>query len=413
MPCSLKKTSTTLQPSTATSLITRPMISLKKDSKPSRFRAFVQKEFRHILRDRRTLLILFGMPIMQVLLFGFVLTNEIKNAAIAVLDPSKDAESIALTNKLVSSGYFRIEKTLGSPAEIDAAFRTGKIKMALVFPSDFAAQLQTANPAESGQASQQPATLQLIGDASDPNTAATLVNYASAIIADYQQEKLLASGIVHSSSFIVTQTRMRYNPEQKGVFNFVPGVMTLILMLVSAMMTSITIAREKELGTMEVLLVSPLQPIQIILGKTAPYLVLTLLNALVVVLLGIFVFGMPMHGSVILLAAECVLYMFVALSLGIFISTRAKDQMTAMFMSALGLMMPTMLLSGFIFPRESMPQVLQWIGSAIPATWFNPIIKGIMIKGVGLEVLWKHTLVLGAMALFFLGLSLKNFKDRL
>ncbi|MFN0034130.1 MAG: ABC transporter permease [Saprospiraceae bacterium] len=389
------------------------MISLKKDSKPSRFRAFVQKEFRHILRDRRTLLILFGMPIMQVLLFGFVLTNEIKNAAIAVLDPSKDAESIALTNKLVSSGYFRIEKTLGSPAEIDAAFRTGKIKMALVFPSDFAAQLQTANPAESGQASQQPATLQLIGDASDPNTAATLVNYASAIIADYQQEKLLASGIVHSSSFIVTQTRMRYNPEQKGVFNFVPGVMTLILMLVSAMMTSITIAREKELGTMEVLLVSPLQPIQIILGKTAPYLVLTLLNALVVVLLGIFVFGMPMHGSVILLAAECVLYMFVALSLGIFISTRAKDQMTAMFMSALGLMMPTMLLSGFIFPRESMPQVLQWIGSAIPATWFNPIIKGIMIKGVGLEVLWKHTLVLGAMALFFLGLSLKNFKDRL
>jgi ABC-2 type transport system permease protein len=189
--------------------------------------------------------------------------------------------------------------------------------------------------------------------------------------------------------------------------------MTLILMLVSAMMTSITIAREKELGTMEVLLVSPLKPIQIILGKTAPYLVLTLINALVVVLVGIYIFDMPMRGSILLLTAECVLYMFVALSLGIFISTRAKDQMTAMFMSALGLMMPTMLLSGFIFPRESMPVPLQVIGSIIPATWFNPIIKGIMIKGTGLDVLWKHTVILGGMALFFLAISLRNFKDRL
>jgi len=368
----------------------------------NRFSAFVQKEFRHILRDRRTLLILFGMPVVQVLLFGFVLTNEIKNADIAVLDPSKDPESIALTNKLVSSGYFHLEKTLNSPTELDPAFRSGKIKMVIVFPTDFATQLQAGT-----------AQLQLIGDASDPNTATTLINYANAIIGEYQQEKSIRNGASAGPPLISIQTRMRYNPEQKGVFNFVPGVMTLILMLVSAMMTSITIAREKELGTMEVLLVSPLQPIQIILGKTAPYLVLTLFNALIVVLLGIFVFGMPMRGSIGLLAFECVLYMFVALSLGIFISTRAKDQMTAMFMSALGLMMPTMLLSGFIFPRESMPLPLQVIGNAIPATWFNPIIKGIMIKGVGLDVLWKQTLILGGMALFFLFLSLKNFKDRL
>jgi len=368
----------------------------------NRFSAFIKKEFRHILRDRRTLLILFGMPVMQVLLFGFVLTNEIKNAAIAVLDPSKDSESIALVNKLTSSGYFKLEKNLTSAEDLEPAFRTGKIKMAVVFPDNFSQKLQTGE-----------AQLQLIGDASDPNTATTLVNYANAIIADFQQEKAKASDITHNSPLITVQSRMRYNPEQKGVFNFVPGVMTLILMLVSAMMTSITIAREKELGTMEVLLVSPLKPIQIILGKTAPYLALSFVNAVVVVLLGIVVFGMPMSGSVLLLAAECLLYMFVALSLGIFISTRAKDQMTAMFMSALGLMMPTMLLSGFIFPRESMPLPLQVIGTAIPATWFNPIVKGIMIKGVGLEVLWKETLVLGGMAVFFLGLSMKNFKDRL
>lgn len=364
----------------------------------NRFLAFIKKEFRHILRDRRTLLILFGMPVTQVLLFGFVLSTEIRDASIAILDHSKDAESIALTNKLLSSGYFRLGKNLDSPDELDAAFRTGRIKMAFVFPPDFASQQSS---------------LQLIGDASDPNTATTLINYANAIIADYQQEKAKNESVNHNSYLITTETRMRYNPEQKGVFNFVPGVMTLILMLVSAMMTSITIAREKELGTMEVLLVSPLRPIQIILGKTAPYLVLTLLNAAVIVLLGLFVFGMPMRGSVLLLAGECVLYMFVALSLGIFISTRAKDQMSAMFMSALGLMMPTMLLSGFIFPRESMPQALQVIGNVIPATHFNPIVKGVMIKGVGLESLWKHTLVLGGMAVFFLLLSLKNFKDRL
>ncbi|MBX2892762.1 MAG: ABC transporter permease [Saprospiraceae bacterium] len=368
----------------------------------NRFAAFINKEFRHILRDRRTLLILFGMPVMQVLLFGFVLTNEIKNAAIAVLDPSKDSESIALVNKLTSSGYFRLEKNLTSAEDLEPAFCTGKIKMAVVFPDNFSPKLQTGE-----------AQLQLIGDASDPNTATTLVNYANAIVADFQQEKTRASDITHNLPLITVQSRMRYNPEQKGAFNFVPGVMTLILMLVSAMMTSITIAREKELGTMEVLLVSPLKPIQIILGKTAPYLALSFLNAVVVVLLGIVVFGMPMSGSVLLLAAECLLYMFVALSLGIFISTRAKDQMTAMFMSALGLMMPTMLLSGFIFPRESMPLPLQVIGNAIPATWFNPIVKGIMIKGVGLEVLWKETLVLGGMAVFFLGLSMRNFKDRL
>lgn len=369
----------------------------------NRLFAFITKEFRHILRDRRTLLILFGMPVAQVLLFGFVLTNEIKNASIAVLDPSKDTESIALTSQLVSSQYFQLDQILATTADIDPAFRTGRIKMAVIFPPDFSAALQRGE-----------AKIQLIGDASDPNTATTLINYANAIILDFQRNRAAQAGIQLSASPAINiQTRMRYNPEQKGVFNFVPGVMTLILMLVSAMMTSITIAREKELGTMEVLLVSPLKPVQIILGKTAPYLVLTLINALVIVLLGIFVFGMPLRGSIGLLAAECVLYMFVALSLGIFISTRAKDQMTAMFMSALGLMMPTMLLSGFIFPRESMPVALQVIGSAIPATWFNPIVKGIMLKGVGLEFLWKQTLILGGMAVFFLTLSLRNFKDRL
>ena len=353
------------------------------------------------MRDRRTLMILFGMPVAQVLLFGFVLTNEIKDASIAVLDHSGDSESIALLNKLSSSGYFHIDQMLKSEEELEPAFRKGKIKLAVIIPPDFAA-----------LSAKEGAGIQLIGDASDPNTATTLINYVGAIVQDFQQRQI-GSGVTNTGYMINTETRMRYNPDQKGAFNFVPGVMTLILMLVSAMMTSITIAREKELGTMEILLVSPLRPLQIILGKTTPYLVLSMVNAMVVVILGILVFGMPMAGSAVLLAAECLLYMFVALSLGIFISTKVKDQMSAMFISALGLMMPTVLLSGFIFPRESMPVPLQVIGSAIPATWFNPIVKGIMIKGVGLDVLWKHTLVMGGMALVFLTLSLRNFKDRL
>jgi ABC-2 type transport system permease protein len=367
----------------------------------NRFTAFVQKEFRHILRDRRTLLILFGMPVAQVLLFGFVLTNEIKNAGLAVLDQSRDAESIALTNKLTSSGYFQLTEMLHAPQELEAAFRRGAVRIAVVFPPDFAARL-----AHEGRA-----TVQFIGDASDPNTATTLINYAQAIVLAYQQERQPAAGA--PPLVIESRTRMAYNPEQKAVFNFVPGVMTLILMLVSAMMTSITLAREKELGTMEVLLVSPLRPLHILLGKTTPYLVLSFANALLIVWLGVAVFGMPLRGSVGLLALECVLYMFVSLSLGILISTRAKNQMMAMFMSALGLLMPTVVLSGFIFPRESMPYALQVIGGVFPATWFNPIIKGIMLKGTGLEALWKNTVILAFMALAFIGLSLKNFKDRL
>ena len=370
----------------------------------NRFIAFVVKEFRHIYRDRRTMLILFGMPVVQVLLFGFVLTNEIKNAAIAVLDPSKDEASIRLTNKLVSSGYFQLERSLESPDQLEAGFRQGKIKLALVFPPDFSHTLDHNGTAQ----------IQILGDASDPNTATTLINYANAIILDFQQERAqqLAGG-GNPVPVIRTETHMRYNPEQKAVFNFVPGVMTLILMLVSAMMTSITLAREKEMGTMEVLLVSPLRPLQIVLGKTAPYLALSFINAVMVVILGMVVFGMPMRGSFLLLGAECFLYMFVSLALGILISTRAQTQMAALFASALSLMMPTMLLSGFIFPRESMPVPLQVLGTLFPATWFNPIIKGVMIKGVGLSVLWKQTAILAGMAAIFIGLSIRNFKSRL
>jgi ABC-2 type transport system permease protein len=194
---------------------------------------------------------------------------------------------------------------------------------------------------------------------------------------------------------------------------FVPGIITILLMLVCAMMTSISIAREKELGTMEILLVSPLKPIQIILGKVTPYMVLSLINAITILMLGYFVFGMPMRGNLALLLLEALLFIIMALSLGILISTISKTQQIALMISLAGLMMPTILLSGFIFPIENMPVVLQIFSNLMPSKWFIIIIKGIMLKGVGLQYIWKETLIIMLMTAVFIGLSVRNFKIRL
>ena len=206
---------------------------------------------------------------------------------------------------------------------------------------------------------------------------------------------------------------MLYNPELKSVFNFVPGVMTVILMLVSAMMTSISITREKELGTMEILLVSPLKPFQVIIGKVFPYIFLSIINAIVILVLGYFVFKMPINGSIFLLAFESILFIISALSLGILISTVSNSQQTAMMLSLMGLMLPVIILSGFIFPINSMPLPMQVISNIIPAKWFIVIVKAIMLKGVGIQYIWKETLVLIGMTVFFITLSIKKYKIRL
>ena len=257
---------------------------------------------------------------------------------------------------------------------------------------------------------EQKASIQIITDATDPNTANSITNYINAILQNYQQEKNRAIVVEYQ---IIPQTRMVYNPELKSVFMFVPGVMTIILMLVSAMMTSISITREKELGTMEILLVSPLKPFQVIIGKVVPYILLSVINAAVIVLLSIFIFRMPLQGSLILLALESVLFIITSLALGILISTIAETQQSAMMISLMGLMLPVILLSGFIFPISSMPVALQVISNIIPAKWFIIIIKGIMLKGVGIAFIWKETLILIGMTLFFIGLSIKKYKIRL
>lgn len=364
------------------------------------FISFVKKEFYHIFRDKRTMLILLAMPVVQIVIFGFALTNEVKNSKILVWDQSKDAATSSLISELEASRYFEVDKAISSPGEIETIFKEGNIKLAVVLPPHFANDLQHLNKAQ----------VQLIADASDPNVANTLVNYASAIIMDYQDRITASKKLPYT---IKTETRMLYNPELKGAYNFVPGVMAMVLLLVCTMMTAITIVREKEMGTMEVMLVSPMKPFRIVLAKAVPYLMLSSVNIASILLLSVYVLDVPVNGSLFLLVGEAFLFTLVALSLGLLISSRAESQQTAMFISLIGMFLPTVMLSGFMFPVENMPLPLRTVSNIVPAKWFYIIVKSVMIKGVGLQAVWKETLVLTGMFLFFLGLSVRNFKIRL
>jgi len=363
-------------------------------------KGFIIKEFYHIFRDVRSMVILFGMPVIQVLLFGFAISTEIRNAPVAILDHSNDMVTQQITNKLLSSGFFIRGGGITGENQIHDVFRRGHVKEVIIFEDDFAKNLEK----------EKKANIQIIADASDPNTANLIVNHTQAIIQDYQQEYFAGMALPVE---IRTETQMLYNPGLKSVFMFVPGIITILLMLISAMMTSISIAREKEMGTMEVLLVSPLRPIQIITGKVLPYVILSFINAVTILLMSYFIFGMPVKGSLLLLLGESILFVFMALSLGIFISIVSNSQQMAMMLSMFALMLPSILLSGFIFPIENMPIALQVLSNLMPPRWFIIIIKAIMLKGLGIAYIWKETLIVAGMALLFILLSIRKFKIRL
>jgi len=364
------------------------------------FMVFVRKEFHHVFRDRRTLLILFGLPVMQILLFGYALTTEIKNAEIIIVDHARDAASQQLTTMIAASKYFDINASMLSDDQIYPAFKQGKVKCAVVFPSGF------GNDLLHGQA----AKLQIIADASDPNTAKTLTNYLTAITADYQQQ-INPTGSLPMR--IEPLTRMLYNPELNGSMNFVPGVMALVLMIICTTLTSVSIVREKEMGTMEILLVSPFKPTYVVLAKAVPYLALSLIDLVIILILAVFALEMPIRGNVVLLFLESTLFIVSCLSLGLLISSVTHSQQTAMMVSMMGMMLPTILFTGFIFPLENMPLPLQFISNLIPSRWFYVIVKAVMLKGLGIGAVWKETLVLSGMTVGLLTISIKNFKTRL
>lgn len=361
---------------------------------------FIKKEFKHIIRDPRVLLILFGMPVVQVLIFGFALTNEIKNSKIIVLDYAKDDLSKKLINKIEASKYFEIVSFVHSKRIILDYFRQGKIKAAVIIPEKIASDIIHDGNAK----------IQIITDATDVNFANSIKNFIRAIINDYQYELFSKES---SKINIITEMKMLYNPQLKGAPNFVPGVMSMVMLLVCVMMTAIAIVREKEMGTMEVILTSPVSPIFVIISKVVPYFVISTIDLALILLLSVYVLDLPIQGSLFLLLAESLLFIITCLNIGILISIRTSSQQVAMLMSLVGMMMPTVFLSGFMFPIENMPYALQLLSNLVPSKWFYIIVKDIMLKGTGLEIVWKETLIIASMMLFFLIISLKTFKVRL
>ena len=364
------------------------------------FFTFVRKEFYHVFRDSKTMLMLFGLPIAQIMLFGFALSNEIKNSKFVVCDFSKDEATRQLTERISASKYFDLTGNLNSVKDVEASFKAGNVKMAIVFPPDFESDLIHHNKTQ----------IQLITDASDPNLATTLTNYAGFIIHDFQKDYLKQSDLPYQ---INIETRMLYNPELRGATNFVPGVMALVLMLVCVLMTSVSIVREKEKGTMEVLLVSPFNPFLVIISKAVPYFILSIINLIVILLLSVFVLNMPFNGNIFLFFGVSSIFILTCLSIGLMISNSTASEQMAMLISLMGMLIPTLLLAGFMFPIENMPMPLQVISNIVPARWYYSIVKSIMIKGLGIAAIWKETLILTGMMLFCLVVSFRKFKIRL
>jgi ABC-2 type transport system permease protein len=359
----------------------------------------LRKETYHILRDRRTLAVLIFMPIVQVILFGFSIRTDVRDVRLAIVDPSPDAATLAIRDRFNASGVFRTVAVAARSADLDALFQMDTVQVAVEFEPDFGRRL----------ASGQPARILVTSDATEPNSGTARQFYVDAVIQGYEAGLPRGPGAVR----IVPQARSRFNPTRESTNLFVPGLMAMVLMIIAALMTALSITREKETGTMETLLVSPLRPWQIIVGKVAPYLGIGFVSVLAVLGVARMVFNVPMRGSLTLLLAEGTLFILVALALGILVSARTSSQRVAMLGALMGTMLPTQMLSGFIFPIESMPTALQWVTYVVPARWFVAIARGIMLKGIGITYLWRETAVLVAMTLLLLVASAKSFKVRL
>jgi ABC-2 type transport system permease protein len=362
--------------------------------------AFVRKEFYHVFRDRRTLLILFGMPVTQIILFGFALSSEVKNISVAILDNAHDIHSEQIVTKINSNSYFKIKQPALNYSDIEQRFKEGEIKCAILFSSGFGSDIYKTDGAQ----------VQVIADGSDPNTATTVVNYLNTIMNNYQQELNPNAGLRYQ---IIPEVRQLYNEEQNGSLNFIPGVIALIFMIVSTTLTSVAVVKEKELGTMEILLVSPFKPIMVLIAKAVPYLVLSLIDFIIILLLAVFLLDVGIRGSLLLIFLESILFIITCLSLGLLISNVTATQQSAMLFSMMGMMLPTMLLTGFMFPLENMPRVFQLVSNIVPSKYYYNIIKAVMLKGLGFNYIWKETLVLVGMTTGLLILTLRNFKIRL
>lgn len=359
----------------------------------------LRKEFIHILRDKITLLLVLAMPVMLVLLFGFTISTEINNAKIAVLDLSKDSQSKLFLNKITASGYFQIVSYPNSEAEIDHDFKNKNIKLAIIIPANFETKL----------AIDKKATIQIINDVSDLNVASVLNNYMRVVISDFVNEY---NGNQSPPIPFGMSTQMAYNPQMESVYMFVPGIIALIMIIVTALMTSITLAREKESGTMRMLLITPVKKVYVVIGKIIPYMVLSLICTLLILVISVLVFQMPIKGSIWFLLFLCFVFMLTSASFGLMISAMVNTQLDAMMVTMMGLFLPTVLLSGFLFPLDNMPYFFQILADFFPAKWFIIAIKDVMIKGAGFLGIWKYLLILFVMAVILISVSLSRIDKR-
>ena len=360
------------------------------------FIVFVQKEIRHILRDKRTMLILLVMPIVMIILFGFAITTEVRDTRVVVLDHSKDVMTRHIVQRVANNRYFTIVANVGDEREVQQLFLQGKTDLALVFASNFESDLRHTGTAR----------IQVLADGSEPNQAAVRTGYVQQVLATE------AASMGLPTLQIVPITKMLYNPQSRSEYNFVPGVIGLILLLICAMMTSISIVKEKELGTMEVLLTSPLPPLVIVLAKLVPYFAISCMNLATILLLSVFLLDIPIAGSIVGFVAISLLYILVSLLLGLFISNCVNSQLAAMLLSLL-LIVPTVYLSGLAFPIESMPDTLQRASNIVPARWYVEVARKLMIQGVEMKYVLHETVVLALMALVLLVVSWRMFKVRL
>lgn len=366
------------------------------------FFAFVRKEFRHIFRDKRTMLIVLVMPVVEMILFGFAISTEINNARVDVIGDISDPAVRKIMERMERNAYLEISGHLDSPSEIASRFERNQADIAVCFEDGFGKRLKTEGKG----------AVKIVGDGSDPNTAQMIANYVTGVLQSEQAEINASVNGGEAVSFSPS-VKLMYNPAMKSAYNFVPGVMGLILTIICSMMTSISIVREKESGTMELLLVSPVKPLWIIVSKVIPYLTISCINLMTILLLSRYVMDVPVRGSLGLLFLVSVVFVLSSLSIGLLISVIAGTQKTALLISGMGLLMPTMLLSGIIFPCENMPVPLQLLSDIMPAKWFIIMVKKIMIQGVGMQYMLKEFMILSGMTLFLITVSVKKFRIRL
>jgi ABC-2 type transport system permease protein len=399
----------------------------------------LRKEVQHILRDPRTLAVILALPVVQVVLFGFAIRTDVDHVRLAIVDPAPDQTTLALRSRFTAADVFEVKAILQRTEDLDPLFQSGKIQEAVVFPSDFAARLRAGD-----------AQLLIVTDGTEPNTASLLQAYAQAVIAQFVIERGVGSGFSRTTQVrlkaaptdetaiptgemswgpavagpggpgsavgpirINSQVRMRFNPTRESSNLFVPGLMAFVLTIISSLMTAISLTREKETGTLEALLVSPLRPWSIIIGKVFPYLVIGFTSAVLVIVEARLIFKVPLRGSVVLLLGVALLFILASLALGILVSARTSSQRVAMMAAALATMLPNLLLSGFIFPVESMPLPLRLLSNVVPGRWFVEVARGVMLKGVGLEYVWPQTLILAGMSALLLTAAARSFNTRL